>query len=105
MPHSEQVKVGYVTCSDMEEAMERVGHFAYIRRRERASDKLPSPEPDRGCLIVEPVYCTPRKIKQLRFLFSRGGSQEDIAVRFYLDRFLQAESSNVCRPLGDLKRN
>lgn len=99
--HPDRVALRFLSCDEIDDAILRIGHFAAIRRRDHQGAGLPAPEGDKGCLVVEPLYCAPgKKIKELRFLFSRGASHEDAVVQHYLDRVLQA--AGKAEPLAKL---
>ncbi len=101
-----EVEVRFVQCGDHKElgdAIQHIGHFACIRRRSRRSPSLGSVEPDEGCLVVEPLYSVPGRVRELRLLFSKAPSHEDETVRPYVSRILQV--ANNARPLKEFGRS
>jgi len=98
-----QVEVRFLRCGTDEGlagAIEHLGHFACIRRRKGPGTALPAQEPDLGCLVVEPLYCAPGKIRELRLLFSQGPGHGDPSIQAYLDRFFPAARKS--QPLREL---
>lgn len=93
------VSVRFKRCSNIDDGLLQIGHFACVRRRNTPSKQLPSRDPDEACVVLEPVYQR-RRLSHLRFLFSRGSSQDDPAIKFFVDRFLQAEADS--RPVEEL---
>ena len=94
-----QVKAMRFSSAEFKLARDRFGHFACIRRRKDHGLELPSPEPDLGSLVVEPVAPFGR-ITRLRFVFSRGPSEQDPAVHRFVTTFMEAARS--AKPLKDL---
>lgn len=87
-----KVDVRWRVVDDLNDpAKPRIRQFACVRRRPKPDATLTHTDPDDGCLVVEPVYYSGSGIiKDLRFLFSHGSSHDDMAVKFYLDRFFHA---------------